>query len=536
MTLGLITSAAYINQEMSAEFGMLPPAFLPVGNTRLFRYQAELLKRLTDRVVLTLPESYCVAAADKKLLAADGVETIYVPDGLSLGELVMLGITLAAAGDEPTIVLHGDTLFLHLDAFPQDRISVHSKEHPYPWATIGGADGLVSAPSPSGPQKPTGAVVSGAFSFSQTHTLLKCLSHRKHDFLAALNAYARLVPGFKPLPECGEWLDFGHLNTYYDSRRLLTTEREFNTLSIRDNVVTKTSKQRLKMEAEAYWFEHLPVELRPFVPTYLGREIDGQGSTQGYSLSYEYLCPLSDLYVFGALPAQSWRHIFEACAQFLALSKRHVPSIPQPAGLDELYVGKTIRRFSEFARSADIDSRHEWRLNGKPVPSPRAIIDEMVALIGPPEVGHCGVMHGDFCLSNILFDFRRKAVKLIDPRGSVIDGVPSIYGDTRYDVAKLHHSVAGRFDFIVANYYSLSRDGDYAVSFEVSNGPTYAELESLFFETICASDEKAHLTSAAISILLFLSMLPLHNDNPCRQWAFLANAFRLYGKYFSAGH
>jgi hypothetical protein len=245
---------------------------------------------------------------------------------------------------------------------------------------------------------------------------------------------------------------------------------------------------------------------------------------------------LSDLYVFGALPAQSWRHIFEACAQFLALSKRHVPLAPEPARLDELYAGKTIRRFSEFARSADIDSHREWRLNGKPVPSPRAIIDEMVAVIGPPELRHCGVMHGDFCLSNILFDFRRNAVKIIDPRGSVVEDAPSIYGDTRYDIGKLHHSVAGRYDFIVAKYYSLSRDDDYALSFEVSNGPAYVEFESLFFETICASDERAHLTAAAISILLFLSMLPLHNDNPCRQWAFLANAFRLYGKYFGARH
>src|SRR5262245_44529979 len=117
MTLGLITSAAYINQEMSAEFGLLPPAFLPVGNTRLFRYQTDLLKRIVDHVVLTLPDSFSVAAADQKLLAEDGVETIHLPDCLSLGESVMLGITLAAEGDEPTVILHGDTLFLHLDSF-----------------------------------------------------------------------------------------------------------------------------------------------------------------------------------------------------------------------------------------------------------------------------------------------------------------------------------------------------------------------------------------------------------------------------------
>jgi len=37
---------------------------------------------------------------------------------------------------------------------------------------------------------------------------------------------------------------------------------------------------------------------------------------------------------------------------------------------------------------------------------------------------------------------------------------------------------------------------------------------------------------AAGSVLLFLSMLALHGDEPARQWAFLANAYRVYQRYF----
>ena len=67
MSLGLITSAAYANSEMAAEFGILPPSFLPAGNTRLFRHQAQLLSKIADRVVLTLPESFTVPVPDARL-------------------------------------------------------------------------------------------------------------------------------------------------------------------------------------------------------------------------------------------------------------------------------------------------------------------------------------------------------------------------------------------------------------------------------------------------------------------------------------
>ena len=57
--------------------------------------------------------------------------------------------------------------------------------------------------------------------------------------------------------------------------------------------------------------------------------------------------------------------------------------------------------------------------------------------------GPGSIMHGDFCLSNILYDLRSRICKLLDPRGSF--GASGIYGDPRYDVAKLYHSVYGLY-------------------------------------------------------------------------------------------
>jgi hypothetical protein len=141
-------------------------------------------------------------------------------------------------------------------------------------------------------------------------------------------------------------------------------------------------------------------------------------------------------------------------------------------------------------------------------------------------------MHGDFCLSNILFDFRRSEVKLLDPRGAVAAGKPSLFGDARYDRAKLCHSLAGGYDFIIAGCFELARDGDYDLRLSVAEATGQDAIEALYRDIICDGDTAQAEAAAAGSVLLFLSMLALHGDDPERQWAFLANAYRLYQRHF----
>ena len=529
MSVGIITSAAFVNPEMSAEFGLLPPSFLPAGNARLFRHQAALLGKLTDRLVLTLPESFAIPEQDLCLLRRLNLKVVRLPDGLSLAQSVMLAIIQSIEGDEPVTILHGDTLFLHLDEFPLDCISVHGKQNPYPWAVVSREAPLTVAPSLDGAGGP---LVSGLFSFSRSLAFLKCLAAPGRDFLSALNCYGAQFGDFRAAPEAGEWLDFGHLNTYYESRRALTTERAFNSLTIAGNVACKSSKRRDKMDAEASWFEALPGDLRPFVPAYIGRD-GSAAATAGYRLAYEYLCPLSDLYVFGALPRASWARIFAACNEVLTRFAAHKPAERLACPFDALYRRKPLERFAQFADAAGIDPERDWRINGEIVPSPIGVMEEMAARVGPPGNGDVSLMHGDFCFSNILFDFRRGGIKLVDPRGSAEAGKPSIFGDRRYDRAKFYHSIAG-YDFIVAGCFDLKRDGDYSLFLDVPDPAMQPDIESLYRDVICGGDPEQVKTAAAGAVLLFFSMLALHDDEPKRQWAFLANGFRLYQRHFRA--
>ncbi len=526
MSVGIITSAAYVNAEMSAEFGLLPPAFLPAGNTRLFKYQASLLHKFADRVVLSLPESFIIPEQDATLLGKLDVAVVRIPDGLSLGESVMLAIIQSIEGNEPVVVLHGDTLFIGLEQCPADTISVHRKDHPYPWAVVRSESPLQLGPSDDG----NGAlIVSGLFSFSSSLVFLRCLAQAGEDFIAALNRYAR-THGLASAEGGGTWLDFGHLNTYYESRRALTTERAFNTLSITADTVTKTSSQPDKIEAEALWYEALPAALSAYVPAYLGRA--SEAGREGYRLSYEYLCTLGDLYVFGALPAKVWRRVFTRCAEVLAAFRSFKPAVVEPAWFDSLYAGKTLARLAQFAGATGISLDEPWIVNDRECPPLRRIVERLADVIGPALPEDCGILHGDFCLSNILYDFRRDSPKLIDPRGLSAPGQPAMYGDTRYDLGKLHHSIVGRYDFIVAGYYDLASSGPYNMRLNVAAAAAQHQIERLFSEIVCGGSPHRLRTAAAISVLLFLSMLPLHADDQQRQWAFLANACRLYLQHF----
>ena len=136
------------------------------------------------------------------------------------------------------------------------------------------------------------------------------------------------------------------------------------------------------------------------------------------------------------------------------------------------------------------------------------------------------VVHGDFCFSNMLYDFRSQSIKVIDPRGCLPDGTPSIFGDQRYDIGKLAHSVCGLYDFIVAGDYRVEIT-DHKAVLELPDSPAISDVQDIFLDLVeehCGIDRKLLW---AMQVQLFLSMIPLHSDDTGRQQAFLANALRL---------
>lgn len=522
--LVLITSAAPVAPELAAEFGPLPPALLPVGHGRLIRLQVDRLRPLLaegGRLVLTLPDSFQLTAHDARDLAELGVAPLGVVTGLSLGESVVCALNLLGVGDRPLRLLHGDTL---IDDLPtgDDLYTVHPATTRYAWAAPRFWPGGRTALRPLAEDDAGGAVVSGYFSFASSQELVRGITRARGDFIAGLNRYGEVRP-LSAWNAAGRWLDFGHLQTYYQSRGRFGTQRAFNALATDDLMVTKTSGDGAKMAAEAGWFEALPADLRVFTPAFCGRCADG------YRLGHEYLSTLRDLHVFGELPPAGWARIFRACGRFLDACAGHRPADPTLAGrVMALYRDKPRARIAEFCRAAGLDPDAEWRINGRPVPGLATMVADLGARIPPPPPAALGVMHGDLCFSNIFFDFRRDAVKVIDPRGHLGDGTPEIFGDLRYDLAKLAHSVLGRYDFILAGAFDCRREGATSLTLDLPDDPRLDGIAAAFRAHRFAGLAPEDPAIRAATALLFLSMLPLHADRPDRQWALLANGLRLY--------
>lgn len=523
----LILSGAYIDQELAAELGVLPPAFLPVGMGRLYDLQLESLASLDAELFMTLPSGMVLAEWDAARLAEAGVGVLPSPEELSLGSALLNALAVIGFDDAPIRILHGDTLIQDLDLEADDAVSVAPGGDGYRWATVRETDGVVdeiAAPDPSA-TTPAPLRLSGYFAFSSLRGLAEALARARGDFLTALNLYGawrrlRTLPG-------GRWLDFGHVQTFYRSRRVVSTARAFNQLQITDIAVRKRSDQPDKLKAEAYWLSHAPPAIRP----YCARLIEAGDDARGYfySTDYEYIPTLAELYAFGRVNRSSWSDILSSCGDFMdaAAGGAPEPGVSDGAGLHALAIDKTHARLEQFAGQTGFDLDAPLSLNGSPCPSLRRCAETTTATIAKA-TPRPAIMHGDFCFSNILYSFRTRRIRLIDPRGYATPGRPSLYGDSLYDAAKLMHSAAGRYDLIIADRYAGSSSLAYDLSLRFADDAEQRWLEQAAAERTMGGVRLGAPEVMAVTTTLFLSMLPLHADKPKRQWALLANGLRLF--------
>lgn len=517
----IILSGAYVGQELESEFGRIPPSFLPLGNRRLFQHQVALAPEGVD-IFLSVPESYSVSELDKHWLREKNVTLINTPDSLSLGASLVAAINISGhLLTGPLHVLYGDTLFKHLP-IGDDIASVSKAKDSYNWAVLtdDNAHWLKSTQCQLGSEETR--IIDGYFKFSQPRELVRCITQCEWNFIEGLNRYYQSV-GLTPVSSVG-WLDFGHVNTYYRSKVEHTTQRAFNELKITPSWIEKASTKNEKIAAEANWFEKLPSSLRGYVPQYLGSHIT-HGKVS-YRLEFLHLTALNELFVFSKLPNQVWQQILTKCIEFLsACSKQSVATNSKVNTLDVLFGDKTKRRLAEFCKSRNIDINTMWSFEGQNVCLRQVMLDSEKHLPNGEEL--IGVLHGDFCFSNILYDFRASKVKTIDPRGMDLDGEKTIYGDIHYDIAKLSHSILGFYDWIIAGYYYVSIEKN-DIRLSIADNGIHRDIQQTFIRMV---DEAFGVTAQnlyAMQIQLFLSMLPLHADDKRRQDALFANAFRLY--------
>lgn len=360
----------------------------------------------------------------------------------------------------------------------------------------------------------------GYYCFSDAEVLassiVQSLQEGAKELSQVLMHYHRINP--LRLTETELWYDFGHLESFIQSKKTLLRPRYFNSLWIDPllNTITKHSLKDDKLLDELNWFKLLPDSLKVLTPRLF---TDDSAASDKIIITQEFYGypTLSELFVYGDLSETVWESILDYLFQIHALFTNYKSEF-SVAHCYEMYVTKTNSRIKMMLQQNsfwnELWQMESIEINGKTYPSLRLTMEALDdALQHLCHKGTFSILHGDFCLSNILYDLNNQIVRLIDPRGSF--GEQGIYGDPRYDLAKLRHSITGSYDYIVSDLFSVNYlPGSFTYSlFQDAKD----EALQLYLDALIEQKGYNLRDIKLIEGLLFLSMIPYHVDHFERQ-------------------
>lgn len=538
----VIPSWRQLAPDLESETGCRYAAFIPLGGRPLYRHIVEQFKNHDPKPVFKLvlrPDAIDINHATYKEL---NVEVVLINHSNSIAMTVLAGLQGISPG-EPALINMADTLVRLDKALELDSVYIDSRSDLYRWTSVQvKQDETLAFPHDrdheevvNGKQK----VCIGLFSFSDGHRLKAALEAAIALPRAGVDPLFTAIQDYSShirmkLTSAAGWFDCGHVDTYYESRLGYQNLRHFNHLrydSLKGQV-TKTSTKVESFRHQVRWYKQVPDELSAFLPR-IFESSDGEQP----SITMELLSipTLSDLYVTKRLAPGAWNGVVRTIASIQEkLSRLRFKTSLAPQVSRSVYLDKTRSRLEEFASQNPaafdykvITGTRDLRL--------RVVLEELeqfVQHMGLLNIDALSPIHGDFCFSNLLFDPKARLVKMIDPRGEF--GIPGIYGDPRYDLAKLAHSFSGGYDFIISDRFEvkLSTGGQIDFSSEMDS---YHQKVTSIFESILLHESGVYREVQAIQALLFLSMLPLHVDTPARQLAMLATGFRLFDRAMQEG-
>lgn len=325
-----------------------------------------------------------------------------------------------------------------------------------------------------------------------------------------------------------EWIDVGHIDNYYKAKQKLLSTRFFNSLEVNRlfGTVTKRSGKSEKFVNEINWQLNLPKNISVLFPRIIDHSIDKENAF--VTMEYYGYPNVAELWLYGSLSPSFSKHIIGSLISVLDIFSNEKKEVSEQS-YKMTYVDKTEERLVDLIKLnpvwEDILSQSEIDINGEKLPGWKAVKEKIYQLCESLyDINHNCLIHGDFCLSNILYDMNNGVFRLIDPRGKWGENE---YGDIKYDVAKLRHSVCGDYDYIVNDLFEVTRD-NFKFDYHLIGLSELTEVKEYFDKTI---SEKYDLNQILlIEGLLFLSMLPLHNDSFDRQMVMFCKSIEKFSK------
>lgn len=545
----LLPSAKLIPMELQIEFGAIPSGMIPLASQPAVHYIATPYVQKGFQVVVAVCEQAEQIETYIQNHAELNAHTVNVGATKSLGETILKTLDSLLVLPDQLVINFGDTYVE--DALDGDNVIFYREQNDvYRWTTFQiDAESCITQISDRHQEK-SGLekipVFVGVFSIGNAQLFVHALREAIHvvspatehldPFYQALVSYFNALPGdqkvFQPVQD---WRDFGHLDTYHTTKKqFCINQRYFNQVTVdgQRGIVRKSSKDVQKFIHEINWYLRLPKSIKYMAPRVFDFSMDP--AAPFVEMEFYGYPALNDMYLFGDCDMGIWSQVFSAIQNLTQeMGEYHL----KPEGKDtlkgamhDIYYEKTCRRLQPVLEDSRFASFNQDNviINDKSCLGLRKMLEclpDVIEAVGLYECDHFTIIHGDLCLSNILYDRGNRIIRLIDPRGTF--GVFDIYGDPRYDMAKLSHSVEGDYDFLLNGLFNARWDAN-RFYFEPHLSDRHYRIKDIFRTRVLNPGMEHYWPVKLIESLLFLSMVPLHADRYSSQQVFLGRGLELF--------
>lgn len=304
--------------------------------------------------------------------------------------------------------------------------------------------------------------------------------------------------------------------------------RYFNSLSGDNYMVTKRSADKKKMESEYKYYWLLPEKMRSFMV--MPYDFKDEGDTACYTMERMPMTDIAIRWTHGAVDLDELEAILDKSFYFInSRDSQAIEKEEYRARADKLYLEKLddrikkLKELPEYAPIAEmIKAGTKYNTIDEIVAEYKDLYEKAIKRVLKSKKTMSVIGHGDMFFANMLYSKEVNLLRLIDPKGALKES--DLWTDPYYDIAKLSHSICGNYDFFNTASYDivLEKDMQYALHVHTDN----RKAKELFKHYL----EKNGFDYVAVRVFessLFLSMLPLHIDNPHKVFGFILNAINI---------
>jgi len=516
----VIIPAAGLATRMKPLSHGVSKAMIPVNGRPLISYVIEKICQDKNVHEIIIVENEIGDISEFVSRVYSDINVKCVKQGEKLGPLHAISIG-ATALDHPTdngvTVWLGDTICFDEFNYCNSFLAVHTVQDPHRWCLVDSNGNLYDKPETTVPTK---SALIGIYNFTNRKAFIEALAvgmenpnaKGQYEIASLLEPYMK-ANGAMDLASTTEWYDCGELNTYYETKaRLLSrTARSFNSIKVDTfyGTVTKSStdaEKQIKIEAEKNWFNSLSEEQSLFCPRIL------KSAKGTLKMSLEPGTALNEVLVYDNLRTDIWHEIIRKILNihhnvFYTLTDETVSYEEAAKHCFEHYYIKTCNRLKDISKYVDLAQ-----------PEIEFLLDTGLQLCRG--VLWSNVMHGDSHLGNIIYDPHSGAIKFVDPRG--VFGKTWTQGDLRYDMAKLLQDFYCGYAMILAERYKWINENE----IEIDWVPGTENLSEFLETELQIGFYNVHMLKK-LSVLLLITAIPFHTDNPERQKAMFARGRQL---------